>query len=285
MKKIITGYENYEIYDNGDVFNTTTQKMLKGSISEHGYRYYRLSKDGVKNHLYAHRLVAQHFLDNPNNLTVVNHIDGNKLNNNVSNLEWVTHQENTLKWHNETRIEKERARYEKYNGDLEGEEWKVIPDKDNYKISSFGRVWNTKTNNILHPSITCGYHKVRLCQDGKTKDYLVHHLVYCIFNNISFDEKDRSQVIDHIDGDKLNNCLSNLRKISLSENVNAAYYTTKTNQSCKVVIQLSLQGEYIAEFPSVREAARVLNLDSSTISKVCRGQNKTHGGFIFKYKD
>ena len=65
--------------------------MLKGSISEHGYRYYRLSKDGVKSHVYTHRLVAQHFLDNPNHLTIVNYIDGNKLNNNVSNLEWVTY--------------------------------------------------------------------------------------------------------------------------------------------------------------------------------------------------
>ena len=41
----------------------------------------------------------------------------------------------------------------------------------------------------------------------------------------------------------------------------------------------------IAEFPSTEEAARQLNLDSSTISKVCRGQNKTYGGFVFKYKD
>jgi hypothetical protein len=73
--------------------------MLKGSIGEHGYKYYRLSKNGKKKMFYAHRLVAEHFLPNPNNLPVVNHIDGNKLNNSVTNLEWVSYSENTKKWH------------------------------------------------------------------------------------------------------------------------------------------------------------------------------------------
>lgn len=92
-------------------------------------------------------------------------------------------------------------------------------------------------------------------------------------------------IVNHIDGNKLNNNLSNLRLLSLSENMQAAFYTQKTNKSCKVVFQYDLDGRFIAEFPSTKEAARQLNLDSSTISKVCRGQNKTHGGFIFKYKD
>ena len=47
--------------------------------------------------------------------------------------------------------------------------------------------------------------------------------------------------------------------------------------------QFSKDGELIAVYPSAREAARILNLDASTISKVCRGKNKTHGGFVFKY--
>lgn len=99
------------------------------------------------------------------------------------------------------------------------------------------------------------------------------------------DEIPNGMVIDHIDGDKLNNNLSNLRLVSLSENVQAAFYIQKTNKACKAVLQFDLNGKFIAEFPSTKEAARQLNLDSSTISKVCRGQNKTHGGFIFKYKD
>ena len=282
MKTLINGYKNYYIYDNGDVFNTKTGKILKGSIGEHGYKYYRLSQNNQKKMYYAHRLVAEHFLPNPNNLPVVNHIDGNKLNNNLSNLEWVTYSENTEKWHNETQMKKERQKYEKYNGDLENEIWKLIPEFSNYKVSSLGRVWNIKTNNILHPSVVCGYYKIRCSQNGKTKDFMLHQIVYKVFNN-DFNE-DKTMVIDHVDGNKNNNNVSNLRKISISENVLAALYETKTNKTGKPVSQYSLNGDFIATYPSAREAARRLNLDSSTISKVCRGQNKTHGGFIFKYE-
>lgn len=96
MRKKIEDYDNYFIYDNGDVLNTSTNKILQGSIGESGYKYYRLSKNNTKQMFYAHRLVAQYFLDNPNNLPIVNHKDGNKLNNNVDNLEWVTEKENIL---------------------------------------------------------------------------------------------------------------------------------------------------------------------------------------------
>jgi hypothetical protein len=50
--------------------------------------------DGTKRRLYAHRLVAIAYIPNPNNLPEVNHKDGNKLNNNLENLEWMTHSEN-----------------------------------------------------------------------------------------------------------------------------------------------------------------------------------------------
>lgn len=73
-KRSIKDYENYLIDTEGNIYNTTTNKPLKGSISEHGYKYYRLSKDGKKKMFYAHRLVAEMFLSNPNNFTIVNHI-------------------------------------------------------------------------------------------------------------------------------------------------------------------------------------------------------------------
>lgn len=95
MKKIIISFPNYEIYSNGDVINITTNKKLSGSIGEHGYKYYRLTSEGKKKMQYAHRLVAEAFLPNPDNLPVVNHKDGNKLNNAVENLEWVTYSENS----------------------------------------------------------------------------------------------------------------------------------------------------------------------------------------------
>ena len=55
----------------------------------------RLSKDGKSTHFTLHRLLAVHFIPNPNNLPFVNHIDENKLNNSINNLEWCTQVYNT----------------------------------------------------------------------------------------------------------------------------------------------------------------------------------------------
>lgn len=275
-KKRIPNYENYWIYDNGNVFNENSGNILKGSIGEHGYKYYRLSKNNKKKMFYEHRLVAEAFLDNPNNLPVVNHKDGNKLNNNANNLEWVTYSENTQAWH-KTKISQRRP-IEYYKADLENEQWKKYK---NYYVSNYGRVRHIEKNNLLKPSLTCGYWKVRLSQSGLVEDQMVHQLVWMLFSEDTMPTK--NEVIDHIDGNKLNNNINNLRKISLSENVKAALYETKTNQSAKRVAQYDLNDNYIQEFQSVNAAAAVLNLDSSTISKVCRGINKTHGGFKFKY--
>lgn len=277
MKKQIKDYLNYYIDETGNVYNILSKNTLKGSIGENGYKYYRLSKDNKKKMFYAHRLVAEYFLPNPNNLPVVNHKDGDKLNNNVNNLEWVSYSENSQHWH-QINEKKKNKPIEYYKEDLPNEIWK--PYK-NYLISSCGRVRHSTKNNLLRPSIACGYYKVRLSNNGLVEDCLIHKLVWKLFSD--YDMLDNSSVIDHIDGNKLNNNINNLRKISMSENVQAALYQQKTNMSTKQVYQYSLQGEYIATYPSAAEAARKLNLDSSTITKVCRGKNKTHGGFIFKY--
>lgn len=276
MKKPILNYENYQIDEDGNIFNTSSQKFLKGSIGENGYKYYRLSKDGRKKMFYAHRLVAEHFLPNIENLPVVNHKDGDKLNNNVNNLEWVSYNDNGKHWHSNR--EKINVNREYYIEDLPNEEWKQYK---NYLVSSCGRVRHKKNNNLLKPSLACGYYKVRLSNNGLVEDCLIHKLVWSLFS--TYDMPDSNTVIDHIDGNKLNNNINNLRRITLSENIRAALYEQKTNSSAKRVGQYSLEGDFLNEFVSTRAAAEALNLDSSTISKVCRGKNKTHGGFIFKY--
>lgn len=278
MKKLIPNYSNYQIDDEGNVYNTKTKIMLKGSIGENGYKYYRLSKNNKKKMFYAHRLVAEAFIDNPNNLPVVNHIDGNKLNNKVDNLEWVSYSENTKLWH-QNQNSNYRRPLEYYKEDLPNEIWKQYK---NYYVSSLGRIRHIVKNNLLRPSLTCGYYKVRLSENGMTQDIMIHKLVWQIFDGRDIPE---NYVIDHIDGNKLNNSIDNLRLLSLQDNVLSALYFQKTNKTAKRVGQYSKNGEFIKEFLSAAAAARELGLDPSTITKVCRGKNKSHGGFVFKYLD
>lgn len=95
MRKAIPGYEGlYEADTNGDIFSLTRNKKMKPNYLTSGYAQYSLHKNGKRHMLLGHRLIALTFIPNPSNYPVVNHIDENKTNNNVENLEWCTHSYN-----------------------------------------------------------------------------------------------------------------------------------------------------------------------------------------------
>ena len=84
----------YEINEYGDVRNSTTKRILTGGINNGGYRTVHIKHSD--NPEFVHRLVAETFIhnDDPTHKTDVNHIDGNKLNNSVDNLEWISRSDN-----------------------------------------------------------------------------------------------------------------------------------------------------------------------------------------------
>lgn len=91
-------YHDYIVTSDGKVFSCKSNKYLKPT--EHNgkqpYYYVSICIDGKAHKEFIHRLVAKAFISNPKNLPQVNHIDGNIHNNDVSNLEWVSNQENTI---------------------------------------------------------------------------------------------------------------------------------------------------------------------------------------------
>lgn len=102
--KSIAGYEGrYSVSNTGRVYSTPKDgkpsKFLLPSTQEKNHTSYHsvaLSKEGTVTTKSIHRLVAEAFLPNPENKPYINHIDNNGTNNNVNNLEWVTHSENML---------------------------------------------------------------------------------------------------------------------------------------------------------------------------------------------
>lgn len=109
----IKGYEGcYQVSNQGKVISLNYSlrgysELLTPKVNNKGYAWVELRKDGERKPLLIHRLVAQAFLDNPNNYPLINHKDENKLNNNVENLEWCTHSYN-VKYSWELHPEKHR---------------------------------------------------------------------------------------------------------------------------------------------------------------------------------
>ncbi len=99
----VIGYEGlYKINKNGDIKNKRGQ-IKTNQIDKNGYQRVLLYKNSKAEGFLIHRLIATHFIQNPDNLPLVDHIDGNPLNNDISNLRWcdrMLNNRNTLKIYN-----------------------------------------------------------------------------------------------------------------------------------------------------------------------------------------
>jgi hypothetical protein len=93
MLRQIETHPNYAVSDTGYVLNIKTGRKLKTKL-DNGYFRTTLTNKNKRKTFYIHRLVAQSFISNPKKNPCVNHIDGNKENNHVLNLEWCTKEEN-----------------------------------------------------------------------------------------------------------------------------------------------------------------------------------------------
>lgn len=271
-KIIIDGIEtNYTISEEGVVFNTKTNKELKGTIARNEYRTVQFTINGKARSLMVHRLVAEAFLenDNPNSKTVVHHIDGNKHNNNINNLQWVTLSENA-----KHRFEKKTNEDILNNEDTNIDGFVNIENFSNYLINKQGQVYSKKSKRILKASERNGYKRVFIIDDNDNKKYIsIHIAVYETFVG----EIPKGMVIDHIDGNRSNNNIENLRCITQSENMrNAQKHGHKGQHK---VAQYDTKGNFIKEFSSFTEAAKEFGVSYAAISSAAK-----RGGTSCGYK-
>ena len=94
----ITNYPNYSVSKDGKIKSIRFDRLLKPSFNDSGYGYVNLSNEGLIKSTAVHKIVIEHFKGaKPSENYVVDHKDGNKRNNHIDNLEWVSIQENTLR--------------------------------------------------------------------------------------------------------------------------------------------------------------------------------------------
>ena len=125
--KNIKGYEGlYGITTEGDVWSYRRKKFLKPGVNNDGYLYINLSKNGKYKSYTIHRLVAEAYIPNPENLPEINHKDENKTNNCLQNLEWCDHKYNINYGTRNEKLKKPILQY-----DLDGnfiKEWESAAD-------------------------------------------------------------------------------------------------------------------------------------------------------------
>lgn len=166
--------------------------------------------------------------------------------------------------------------------------WKdIISYEGTYQVSNLGNVrslhWNHSNKiRLLTPFLNGGYLRVGFRTNNVLKNYLIHVLVA----NAFIPNPENKPQVNHKDGNKLNNSVSNLEWVSASENViHAKKHNLITKNPCRwepcKINQLSLDGKIIATYPSQREASRQLNLNQARISYAIAG-NRPYANFLWE---
>lgn len=258
FKKIfINGEETtYRIYDNGQVMNKKTGHYYKGTI-RNGYRWFDLRWKDKKYQRSQHRLMAEAFIPNPNNLEYVHHLNNDRLDNRIENLQWVTAAENNLA-ENKSQPTKDYRDYQEYDEALE--EWRTYKDTI-YMVSNFGRVKNSVRGTFLQGKVTnAGYREYCLRIDGKKKSIRGHILVWDVWVGTE------RMVINHINGNKLDNRLTNLENVTNQENVLKAIYETKTLRFKRTACY-DKEGNLVQIFMNNADAARHMGVRPQSIQQ------------------
>lgn len=167
--------------------------------------------------------------------------------------------------------------------------WKDIEGYEGlYQISNLGNVrtlhWNrTNKTRLLTPFMNSGYLRIGFRQNYILKNYLIHVLVAKAFVDNPYNKPQ----VNHIDGNKLNNCVSNLEWVTRSENVIHAHKTNliksmPSRWNTKQIKQLSLDGKIIAIYKSQREASKICNYSQPKISNAIKNK-KPYKNSLWEY--
>lgn len=177
--------------------------------------------------------------------------------------------------------------------------WKdVVGYEGLYQVSNEGRVKTlnykrTGTERIMrHETDKWGYFKLSLYKNGKMKSVRVHRIVAQAF----IPNPQNLATVNHKNEIKTDNRVENLEWLSDYDNrmygtrlarisiANKGKFVNRKDQS-KTVLQFTKEGEFVAEFPSLKEVERQLGFNFGNLSNCCRGKIKHSYGYVWKYKE
>jgi hypothetical protein len=277
-------WAHYEVSHFG-VRNAQTKWMLCPQISQHiNYPYVTLQSDKVYETVNMHKLIARNFLPNPDNLPMVNHIDGDHDNYVLDNLEWCTASYNLIHAYltglrdGSTSVTTKR---------VDGEIWRHIRTDDasfnaKYSVSNHGNVENVK-GKLLKLRSLLGYHTLTLTVNHVKKYPSVHQLVAnafltCDKNGSPLDEETYYEV-DHINKIRSDNRAENLQFISVAE------HRTKDQGKPVYLIKFADGGYYDQFCDSMSDVAVFIECSVATVSKLVQNGKTFNGWYIFLQND
>lgn len=260
---------SYLVRDDGTIWSEKRNRTLKGTIQRNEYHTVYLTHNNKQYNLMVHRLVAEAFCPNPHNYTIVHHKDNNPFNNCADNLEWVTTWEN-----NQSENKKEIRRKANYEKADMTKDWRPLKFSDQYGINSAGEMINFKTGRKLAGQDRNGYKRFQY----ENRVYSIHRLVYETFVG----PIPEGMKVDHIDGNRSNNALSNLRLVTQSENMKNAMANGHSGQV--PVLQFTMAGVFIKEFPTIQAAADEVGVSHAAIRSALNHGGRS-AGFRWKRKE
>jgi hypothetical protein len=210
-------------------------------------------KEPIAKQYPLHVLIAETFIPNTNSYKYVHHIDGDKQNNNVSNLMWT----------NKPICTKPKIKQEiNTNIIISDEIWKEVSFEGfKYKASNYGRI-ELQSGTITYGSMAVTkYYKIKT---PNKKSRLVHNIICTAFHG---PKPSTSHVVNHIDYNKSNNKPENLEWVTQRQNVMHSLPTRKTVPAYnkKRVAQYTTDDVFIKEYNSVSEASKATNVNRSDL--------------------
>jgi hypothetical protein len=272
--KNINNYDNYSVANTGNIKNNTTGRILKYYV-RNGYKSVTLCKSNTKKTVNVHTIVAEHFLKKPISKNyVVNHINEDKLDNHIYNLEYITYKDNTIYSMNNQRV--------KNTNIFNISEFVDIPKYTNYMVSKKGEIYSKNIKRLCRITILpSGYHKIKCKSDDNIfKDLYIHVIVAMTYLN--YVPSSNMIVVNHIDGNKGNNNLDNLEIITQKENMKHSTMINNHTIFRRAVYYID-NDEHIIQYKSAKEASNKTGIDNSSILKSCKSLNKKAGNIKWNF--